>query len=158
MKATMWKRVKITTDSCRNLVGESFICGGKIQNTPTITSEIQSWCRICCVRTVFNKCLLFKNTYPTLWFEVLQYHDTITISVYGLIWDNDHTPSCLSNYSSLEFVTSNILTSLQYTCLPPSIVIGPQGMGSHMTPSPDKTMDWFHCIPVPTSCKSPWLH
>ena len=65
----------------------------------------------------------------------------------GLIHDNDRTLICLSNYSSLEFVTpniltSNILTSLQNTRLPLGIVIDPQGMGLHnMTPSPDKTMD-----------------
>ncbi len=60
--------------------------------------------------------------------------------------------SCLSNYSSLEFVASDILISHQYTWLPLSVVIGPQGMGSHnMTPSPDKTMD-CRCLSPRQGC------
>ena len=37
-------------------------------------------------------------------------------SVDGLVRDSDHTPSSSFRHSSFEFVASNILNSLQYTC------------------------------------------
>ena len=51
-----------------------------------------------------------------------------------LVQDSDHTPSSLSQHSSLEFVASNTINPLQYTWSPSRVVSGPKRMGHIMWP------------------------
>ena len=74
---------------------------------------------------VFRRCIVHMSEISFDWMPTccfMPYLDRPVMKIYwfwgpvdGLVQDSDHTSSCLSHYSSLEFVASDILNSLQCT-------------------------------------------